>query len=59
MEKLLSRKFMVALLVVISASVLMWHSKIADGVYSTIMVATLGTYLTANVVQKKNEVEAK
>lgn len=51
-ERLTSRKFIVALAAIVSATLLMWFGKIADGVYSTILVATIGAYLTANVAQK-------
>lgn len=50
---LLSRKFIVSLLVIVSASVLCWFEKIDGGVYSVIIVATLTGYFSANVVQKK------
>lgn len=53
MGKLSSRKFILAILAVLSCSILMYLGKIGDGVYSTIMVATIGAYLTANVIQKK------
>lgn len=47
-----SRKFFIAIISLISCTTLMWFGKIADGVYSTIMVATIGAYLAANVAQK-------
>jgi hypothetical protein len=50
-SRITSRKFIVALLSLLSASLLVWFSKISDGVYSTIVVATVGAYLTANVFQ--------
>jgi len=53
MENFTSKKFSLAILSVISCSGLMWAEKISDGVYSTIMVATIGAYLAANVIQKK------
>lgn len=52
-EKLLSRKFLVALGSLISASLLCWNGHIADGVYSAVVIATVGAYQTANVMQKK------
>lgn len=56
MNKFTSRKFIIALVAIISCSYLMFNNSIADGVYSTIMVATVGAYLSANVIQKKSEV---
>ena len=37
-----SRKFLLALLVVISATALVWFGKIADGVYSAVVIAAIG-----------------
>lgn len=48
-----SRKFILAVLVVLAASALVYLSKIGDGVYSTIIVAVVGGYFAANVLQKK------
>lgn len=47
-----NRKLAVALLAMLSVSVLVGMRLIADGVYATVMVAAIGGYLTANVVQK-------
>lgn len=49
---LASRKFILAMTAAISASVLVWIGKIDPGVYSVVMVADIGAYLTANVAQK-------
>lgn len=46
------RKFAIAALTLLAATALMWASKIADGVYSTIIVATVGGYIAGNVAQK-------
>lgn len=54
-EKHLSRKFILALMSVISASVLVYIGSIGDGVYSAVMLSTIAAYLTANVVQKRDE----
>jgi uncharacterized membrane protein len=53
MNPLLSRKFILAVLALLSATVLMWLEHIADGVYSTVVVATVGAYITGNVIQKR------
>ena len=47
-----SRKFILALLSLISATVLCITGHIADGVYSAVAIATVGAYMTANVAQK-------
>lgn len=51
-EKLLSRKFIASIFALISTTVLMYTDHIADGVYATVVVATIGAYITGNVVQK-------
>lgn len=52
-SRLTSRKFILAMSAVLSASVLVGLHLIADGVYATIVVSTLTGYLTANVAQKR------
>jgi len=47
-----SRKFILALLSLLSASLLCVAGHIADGVYSAVVIATVGAYMTANVAQK-------
>lgn len=47
-----SRKFLLALLTLISSSALVYLGKIDDGVYSAVVIATVGAYLAANVAQK-------
>ncbi len=54
MNPLLSRKFIAAIVSLVSLTVLCWFDKIADGVYATGLVSTMGAYLTANVTQKLN-----
>lgn len=55
MKSFQSRKFILALLALCSATVLVYAGSIADGVYSSIVIATVGAYITGNVVQKKIE----
>ena len=52
MSRLLSRKFIVTVLALLSASALFALGHIHEGVYSTVMVASVGAYLAANVTQK-------
>ena len=47
------RKYSLAVMALLSLSVLAWFSKIDPGVYATGLVATVGAYLTSNVIQKK------
>jgi len=50
--RLTSRKFIVALLSLASCSILCWYGRIESGVFATVVVATVGAYLTSNVLQK-------
>ena len=52
LEALVSRKFLLAVLSLLSVSVLVWFGKIDAGVFATCVVATVGAYLAANVAQK-------
>lgn len=52
MRRFASRKFIVTVLALLSASVLCAMGHIHEGVYSTVMVASVGAYLAANVTQK-------
>lgn len=54
LNKIGGRKFFVSLLTVISATVLTWYGKIDPGVYSTVVIATVGAYIAGNVYQKTN-----
>ena len=49
---LLSRKFLLSLLTLVSNHYLVSRGYIADGVYSAVMIATVGAYIAGNVVQK-------
>lgn len=55
LEALISRKFLLAVLSLVVCTVLVWLDEIDDGVFATVMVATVGAYLAANVAQKKVE----
>ena len=55
LDKLTSRKFIFALIVLSVSSFLVYVVKISDGVYSTIMLATIAAYLAAHVIQTKEE----
>ena len=50
-----SRKFILTCASLISASLLVWSGHISDGVYSAVIIATVGAYLAANVGQKAVE----
>ena len=50
---LLSRKFIIAALAILSATILVAFGAIADGVYATVVVASITAYQSANVIQKK------
>ena len=51
-DRFKSRKFILALLSLASATALCYTGHIADGVYSAVVIATVGAYLAANVTQK-------
>ena len=52
MTRYASRKFIVAMMAIASASWLVYSGHIADGVYSAVVIAAVGGYLAANVTQK-------
>lgn len=52
MTRYASRKFVVAMSAIASASWLVYSGHIADGVYSAVVIAAVGGYLAANVTQK-------
>jgi hypothetical protein len=54
LNKLTSRKFIIALMCILSATGLASAGHIADGVYATVMVATAGAYIAGNVYEKVN-----
>lgn len=47
-----SRKFLLAAASLVSASALVCFGHIADGVYSAVVIATVGAYIAGNVTQK-------
>ena len=47
-----SRKFILAILALISSSALVWFGRIDGGVYSAVVIASVGAYITGNVAQK-------
>lgn len=59
MKHLLSRKFLATLATLASAHYLVLHGHIADGVYSAVVIAAIGGFLTANVVQKATTKDTK
>lgn len=55
---MLSRKFIITLLNGIGVHVLMLLDKIDPGTYSVVTIATVGAYITGNVLQKTKEAVA-
>ncbi len=45
------RKFFLTLGCGIACTALVWFAKISDQVFATIIIATVGAYITGNVVQ--------
>lgn len=58
MSKYWSRKFIVAMAALGSANVIVWFGHISDGVYSAVVIAVVGGFMTANVVQKATSKES-
>ena len=52
MNRFLSRKFLAAMASLASAHWLVLDSRIADGVYSAVVIATVAAYIAGNVAQK-------
>lgn len=53
-----SRKFLLSLATLVSASWLVYAGHIADGVYSAVVIAAVTGYLAANVAQKATQKDA-
>lgn len=58
MSRFLSRKFILALLVLGVATWLLIGSDISEGTYRDLVLATVGAYIAGNVLQKKSEAKA-
>ena len=54
-----SRKFIVSICSLISVTGLCWFGHIDDGVYSAVVIATVGAYITGNVMQKNIETKVE
>ncbi len=52
MSRYASRKFLLAVASLASATALVHAGQIADGVYSAVVIATVGAYIAGNVAQK-------
>ena len=52
MNRFISRKFALVLATLASATWLVYTGRIADGVYSAVVIAAVTGYFTANVAQK-------
>ena len=52
------RKFTLSVLTLLSVSILVWFGKIDAGIYSAVVIATVGAYITGNVFEKKVEKNA-
>lgn len=50
---MMSRKFILAMCSLASATGLVAFGHIADGVYSAVVIATVGAYIAGNVAQKQ------
>ncbi len=59
LARLLSRKFLLALFSLVFATFLVYGNHIADGVYSAIVIAIVGSYIAGNVTQKATSKESQ
>ena len=50
-DKFMSRKFIASMSALASAHLLVMTEKIADGVYSAVVIATIAAYIAGNVTQ--------
>ncbi len=55
MNRYASRKFVMALLSLASASWLVWEKVISAGDYKAVILGTVGAYIVGNVAQKAVE----
>lgn len=55
MDRLVSRKFILAMLAQAANVALCWAGHIDAGVFATVTALTVGGYITGNVVQKATE----
>ena len=53
------RKFLLSLFSLVSTSVLVWFEHIDAGVYSAVVIATVGAYIVGNVAQKATQKAAQ
>lgn len=49
------RKFFLSLGCGVACTLLVWFTKISDAVFATIILGTVGAYITGNVVQSVRE----
>jgi hypothetical protein len=54
LARLSSRKFILAVLSLGCSTGLCWAGHISDGVFSAVVIATVASYITGNVIQKVN-----
>lgn len=58
LEKLGGRRFILTLGCGIATTVLTWFGKIDGAIYATVVIATVGAYITGNTTQKVMQKEA-
>jgi uncharacterized membrane protein YeaQ/YmgE (transglycosylase-associated protein family) len=52
------RKFFLTLGCGVACTLLVWFTKISDAVFATIILGTVGAYITGNVYQKAQQPDA-
>ena len=58
-ERVGGRKFIVTATTGFAACVLVWFTKISDGVFETVILGTVGLFIAGNVVQKVKADQAR
>lgn len=53
MKAYISRKYILAVLSLVSATGLVWFQRIDGGVYSSVVIATVAAYIAGNVMETK------
>lgn len=52
MERLATRKFILAAATLLITALLVWFAKISDGVFSAVVIAVVGAFITGDIVER-------
>ena len=51
-DKLGGRRFIISMLIGAATAILVYYAKISDTIYATVILGTVGAYITGNTYQK-------